>query len=138
MPNTALQTKATLIPYPGCRGDQRPYWKAGKIPTCAKNKPNGFHKIVYLRSKKITTHCSVYPVAISALHQDLMTYEHFCVKASVYFVFLRMFTLLKVSFVFGPLRLKESCLSLNSPLFTSGEAICDITHLYGEKPRPEQ
>lgn len=121
MPNTALQTKATLTTYPGCRGDQCPYW----IPTCAKNNLDRFHYIVYLSQKMATIAIISFIVMFifSVNCQDLGTCERLCVWVGVYFVLLRMFAHQSFLLCFVPWGWKD-CLSLNLPLFISAEAIC--------------
>ncbi len=143
MPNTALQTKATLTPYPGYRGDQRPFWRAGMIPTCAKNNPTDFTKLCTWAITKsqlliicfIVVHICLFVMSIWWCTSTIVC-EPLCILC---FCACSHSSVLLCLVPWG----SKQCLSLNLPLFTSAEAICDVNSLYMEiwqrqQPRLEQ
>lgn len=120
-PNTALQTKATLTPHPGCRGDQCPYWRAGKFPTCTKIKPSGFLKFCIWAIRKYQFRSIVLFTNTQTDWHSLCVCVCYCGRC--------------VPFVFSPLRLKALPF-LESPdvYFCRGHLWCKLS-LYGDLPK---
>lgn len=128
MPNTDLQTKATLTTYPGCLGDQSPYWRAEEFPKSAKNNPWQISQHCVLEPSESQLWLFVLCICLCPLCGFGDIQALVCVLSDSAHVYPPRFP-----FVSSPLRLKVLSIFVKSDIvyFCRGHLWCKLA-LYGD------